>query len=138
MKTAIITTGAFANKAGQKGNFFGRTATGNVGGIFIKKEKMESIGITTDAQFKKPIYAIIAEELITPNDENGNPLAPVLRVSAMSVYKTEAELIEATVADNVLDTKIAIAQRKALEDALESAELTEQSVNAILSASSLF
>ena len=129
MKSTTILTGNFA-KSGT-GNFTGYNSANQQ--IFIHKAVIEKLGITKDADFKQPIYALIDTRLITPNDENGNALDPVERLQALSVYKTPEELISAKNAD----AKLAIMERQDLEETLSTANLTEQSVKAILT-SSLF
>ncbi len=132
MKSTTILSGNFAKSVGNKGNFTGYNAAGQQ--IFIAKPMIEALGIKKDADFTTPIFALIDERVITPNDENGQPMAAVARLQALSVYKTADALIAAKNADVVLE----IAERQAIETAVKSADLTEASVNAILSASSLF
>lgn len=132
MKSTTILSGNFSSGAGKKGNFTGYNSSGQQ--IFIHKTLMEKIGITTDVQFTQPIFALIDVRVITPQDENGNELAPVERLQAMSVYKTADDLISAKNSD----LKLAIMERQDVEATVSSAQLTEASVNAILSASSLF
>lgn len=132
MKSTTIVSGNFAKSANNKGNFTGYNASGQQ--IFIAKAMIEELGIKKDADFKDPIFALIDERLITPNDENGQPLPSVMRLQAICIRKTAEELIAVKNAD----AKLAIMERKDLEQTLESAELSEASVHAILSASSLF
>jgi hypothetical protein len=132
MKSTTIISGNFSAGKNSKGNFTGYNASGQQ--IFISKAMINNIGIVADKDFKTPIYALIGERIITPNDENGNPMPPVARLQAFSVYKTSAELIAAKTADLTLE----IEERKVIEDAVTSADLSEASVNALLSASSLF
>ena len=130
MKSTTILTGNFAKSAGNKGNFTGYNSAGDQ--IFIAKAMIEKLGIKKDADFTDPIYALIDERIITPNDANGQPMQPTARLQALSLYKTIAELVQAKNADAVL----AIEERKHLEAMVGSADLSEASVNAILSASS--
>jgi nitrogenase molybdenum-iron protein alpha/beta subunit len=132
MKSTTIISGNFAKSAGSKGNFTGYNTAKQQ--IFIPKAMIENLNIKKDADFKQPIYALIDERIITPWDENGQPLAPVVRLEALCIFATPEELITAKNAD----AKLAIMERQDLETTLSSANLTEASVNAILSASSLF
>ena len=130
MKSTTILTGNFAKTAGNKGNFTGYNSEGDQ--IFIAKAMIEKLGIKKDADFTDPIYALIAERIITPNDANGQPMQPTARLQALSLYKTVPELVQAKNADAVL----VIEERKHLEAMVGSADLSEASVHAILSASS--
>lgn len=130
MKLTTILSGNFA-KSGS-GNFTGYNSANQQ--IFIHKTVIEKLGIRKDADFKDPIYALIDVRVITPNDENGNPMEPVNRLQALSVYKTPEELILAKNAD----AKLAIMERQDLEETVTTANLSEASMHAILSASSLF
>jgi hypothetical protein len=137
MKSVSITTGNFATSEGNKGNF---TAYSKGQQVFIHKSMLASIGITTNDEFQKakPIYALIDEKTFNPVDENGNALEPFTRLQAMAIYKTEDEMIEAELADDKLEIRTMIKRAQLREEIVKSAELTEESVKAILSASSLF
>ncbi len=131
MKSTTIISGNFAKSAGNKGNFTGYNTARQQ--IFISKAMIETLGIKKDADFTQPIYALIEERMITPWDENGQPLAPVMRLEALCVFKTEQEVIKAKNAD----ARLAILERQDLEEAVNSANLSEASINALLNASSL-
>lgn len=130
MKSTTIISGNFAKSAGNKGNFTGYNSAKQQ--IFIPKAMIEALDIKKDADMKAPIYALIDERVITPWDENGQPLAPVLRLEALCIFKTAQELIAVKNAD----AKLAIMERQDLEETVASANLSEASVTAILSASS--
>lgn len=129
MKSTTIISGNFAKSERNKGNFTGYNSARQQ--IFIPKAMIEALGIKKDADFTQPIYALIAERTITPWDENDNPLPQVQRLEALCIFKTSAELIQAKTADLMLE----IEERKVIETAVQSAELTEESVKALLSAS---
>lgn len=131
MKSTTIIQGNFAK--GGKNNFTAYNAQKEQ--IFIKKELVATIGITSDATFK-PFYALIQTRIITPFDANGLPMAPTDRLEATSVFLTETELLQAELADYSLEIKKTVMKRQMLEDAVKSATLDESSVNAILTASS--
>lgn len=130
MKSTTIISGNFAKSANNKGNFTGYNSAKQQ--IFIPKAMIEALNIKKDADFKQPIFALIDERMITPWDENGQPLAPVMRLEALCIFATAKELIDAKTAD----AQLAIMERQVLEEAVTSANLTEESVRALLSASS--
>lgn len=132
MKSTTIISGNFAKSDNNKGNFTAYNSAKQQ--IFINKAVMESLGFKKDADLKFPLFALIDERMITPWDENGQPLQPVARLEALCIFKTAEELIAVKNAD----AKLAIMERQDLEATLESANLTEASVHAILAASSLF
>lgn len=136
MKTVAITTGNFATSEGNKGNF---TANSKGQQIFIHKNMLEGLGITTNEQFNqaKPLYALIDEKTFTPTDEDGKPMESFTRLQAVALYKTKDELIEADLADTELEVELQVRRRQFIEKTIKTAELTEASVQAILSASSL-
>ena len=130
MKSTTIIQGNFAKSAGNKGNFTGYNAIGEQ--IFIPKAMIEALGIKKDADFTTPIYALIDVKTYNSVDANNTPIGTFDRLTALSIYKTVAELVAVKNADAVL----AIEERKHLESVVSSADLSEASVNAILSASS--
>lgn len=126
MKTTKILSGKFANGEGQKGNFTGYNASGQR--VFIHKAQMEALGWKTDADVK-PFYALVDEKDIQTRDANGE-LTDVLvkRLQALSVFKTEAELVDAVNSD----AKIEIAVALDLKATATSAGLTDAQVNNLL------
>lgn len=126
MKTTKIVSGKFANGEGQKGNFTGYNAGGQR--IFIHKAQMEALGWSKDADVK-PFYALVDEKDIQTRDANGE-LTDVLvkRLQALSVFKTQEELIDAVNSD----AKIEIAVALDLKATATSAGLTDSQVNNLL------
>jgi hypothetical protein len=130
MKDLKIVGGTFS----KKGNFTASTAKGKK--VFVSGSLMKSIGITTDEEVK-PFYLIadnvMINQLEKEPDENGvqqpilnadgTPLQ-VPRFTALSVYKTKDELVEAYVEEATLDFDIA----KAIKEHATSAGLTEKQI----------
>lgn len=128
MKSTKILSGKFANGDGQKGNFTGYNSAGKR--IFIHKAQMESIGMKDDKDFK-PFFALVDEREIQTRDVNGD-LTDVLvkRLQALSVFKTQEELIDAVNAD----AKIEIAAALDLKATASTAGLTDAQLNSLLAA----
>jgi hypothetical protein len=128
MKSTKILSGKFANAEGQKGNFTGYNASGQR--IFIHKAQMDALGFTKDADVK-PFFALVDERDIQTRDANGE-LTDVLvkRLQALSVFKTQEDLVDAVNSD----AKIEIAAALDLKATATSAGLTDQQVNSLLSA----
>lgn len=126
MKSTKILSGKFANGEGQKGNFTGYNAAGQR--IFIHKAQMESLGWSKDADVK-PFFALVDEKDIQTRDANGE-LTDVLvkRLQALSVFKTQEELIDAVNSD----AKIEIAAALDLKSTATSAGLTDAQMNSLL------
>ena len=131
MKSTTIISGNFAKSQGNKGNFTARNSAKQQ--IFIHKASMEALGFKKDTDLTFPLFALIEERIITPWNENGQPMPPTMRLEALCVFKTMEELIAVKNAD----AKLAIMERQDLEATLASDNLSEASVNAILEASSL-
>lgn len=128
MKKTKIVAGNFSSGEGKKGNFSGYNASGQR--IFINKKQMEGLGITKDADVK-PFFAVIAEREIDTLDESGTATGVMVkRLQALSVFKTEAELIDAVNADNLLEVKA----KSALKEAATAANLGQKEVEALLAA----
>jgi hypothetical protein len=127
MKSTKILSGKFANAEGQKGNFTGYNAKGQR--IFIHKAQMDALGWTKDADVK-PFFALIDEKDIQTRDANGE-LTDVLvkRLQALSVFKTQEELIDAVNAD----AKIELAAAIDLKASATSAGLTDAQLSSLLS-----
>ena len=137
MNTTTIISGNFATSANNKGNFTAYNAKGTQ--IFIAKEMLAKIGITTNAEFEsaKPLYAITDTRTFDPIDANGQPLPSFTRLQVVNLFANEDDLINAEVADDSLAIKTAIKRRQLLELATKNSGLTEESISAILTASSL-
>ncbi len=126
MKSTKILSGKFANGEGQKGNFTGYNAKGQR--IFIHKAQMEALGWAKDADVQ-PFYALVDEKDIQTRDANGE-LTDVLvkRLQALSVFKTQEELVDALNAD----AKIEVAAALDLKATASSAGLTDTQLNSLL------
>ena len=129
MKATTIISGNFAKSAGNKGNFTGYNAVGEQ--IFISKAMIEKIGIKTDKDFVQ-FYALVDTKSYNSVDANNNPIGTFERLTALSIYKTSLELNTAKNADKLLD----IEGMQQLEEAVTSANLSEDSIRAIFQASS--
>jgi len=128
-KSTQILSGNFAKSEGNKGNFTGYNAKGEK--IFIHKALMEGLGIKADKDFK-PFYAVIGVREIATRDENGELTTTLVkRLQALSVFKTDVELINAVNSDAVLEIKA----KAALKTEATTAGLTESALNALMSAS---
>ncbi len=128
MKQTQILSGKFSTGANAKGNFTGYNSAGEK--IFIFKEQMATLGITTDVQANaQPFFALVATKEIPTRDENGELTTTMVnRLQATSVFKTRAEIIAAVNADALL----ALEAAGQLKAAATTAGLTESSLNAIL------
>jgi hypothetical protein len=91
---------------------------------------MDALGFTKDADVK-PFFALVDERDIQTRDANGE-LTDVLvkRLQALSVFKTQEDLVDAVNSD----AKIEIAAALDLKATATSAGLTDQQVNSLLSA----
>ena len=137
IRTATVTAGNFANKTGQSGNFNAKNSIGER--FFISKELMHSIGIKTDAEFKtaKRFYAIVGTDKVGVRDEMDKTKfvegVKNKRILALSVFKTEEEMLLA----KTEDMRTFIKERKLIEKEAYDAELSTESLRVIHSASSL-
>lgn len=131
MKKTKILSGNFSSGEGKKGNFSGYNTAGQR--IFINKKQMESLGFKTDADVK-PFFAVIdTKEIDTLDAEGAATGVMVKRLQALSVFKTEADLIAAVNADALLD----INATAALKVAATAAGLTDAQVTALATQSVL-
>ncbi len=129
MKNYAIQSGNFT----QNGNFSGYTAKGER--VFIHKNQMESSGWKTKEDVKFPFFAIGAIKQIGQLKEDGTPKTKedgsavlVDRLQAMSVYKDQASLVAAHVAEATLNVAIA----KEVATTAKASGLTEAQVNELL------
>lgn len=121
-----ITAGNFAKGDNNQGNFTGYNANGDK--IFISKTMLLGLKIETDADFN-PFYAVIDERDIPTRDEAGE-LTTIMtkRLQAISIFATEAELVEGVNADASID--IAVKADLALK--ATTAGLSEETIQALL------
>lgn len=128
-KSTQVISGNFSGE-GKKGNFTAYNVKGDK--IFIHKSMMERLGFKADKDVKFPFFAVIGEREINPFDENGQPTNVLTkRLQALSVFKTDKELIDAVNSDAVLEIKA----KAALKTEATAAGLTEASLNALMNAS---
>jgi hypothetical protein len=132
MKNYAIQSGSFTDN----GNFSAYTALGDR--VHIHKRQMESLKWTKIEDVKFPFFAIGAVKQIGQLDENSVPKVNadgtavlVDRLTAMSVFATKQELIDAHVDVATLGVEIA----SSIKAKATSAGLTEDAVNMLLSAS---
>jgi len=130
MKTVTIVSGNFATSENNQGNFTGYTSVGER--IFVNKQLMTNLGITENAHFKAPLFAVIAERQFDVLDENKQPTGKTFtRTQALSIFSKVEEISEAVNADFKMQVTIT-KDRKAIA---ESAELDDETVNKLISAS---
>lgn len=124
-----ISSGNFSKGDTSKGNFTGYNAKGEK--IFIHKAQMESLGFKKDADVKFPFFAVIGNRDIQTRDEEGNLTnTMVSRLQALSVFKTQNELVNAVNSD----AKLAIAAQADLASSAKASGLTDKMVEALLEA----
>jgi hypothetical protein len=126
MKTYTINNGAFTST----GNFSGYTAKGVR--VHFHKRQMESLGWSVDEDVTFPFFSIGDEKEITTRDKDGELTdITVMRLTALSAFKTKAEIVQAYADDALLDVEI----QQAVKTQATSAGLSETQVNALALAS---
>lgn len=128
-------TGMLADgKTPKKGNFVGWNSRGTQ--IHISKELLAEIGIKTDKDFadkaKGKLFANVETDILEVTDENNVVVGTRERVTAKLVSIEKDKLIETAMEDDLLN----IDYRETLEKKIGSATLSEESVRAVLNASS--
>lgn len=124
-----VVAGRFANAQGQQGNF---TANCGTFTFFIHKNLMNQLGFTKDEDIQFPFYAVLQERDIFPRDANGElSTVAVKRLQAVSIFKTEEEMLNAINASD----KLKIKAKLDLQKFASTAGLDTQTINALLSAS---
>ena len=132
MKNYVINNGAFT----ANGNFSGYTALGVR--VHLHKRQMEALEWTANEDVKFPFFCIADEKEIGSLDAQGNPVVDsagvevkTKRLTALSAFKTKAEITQAHADSSLLDIEIAQAIRTQATDA----GLSESAINALANAS---
>ena len=120
-------------KVSKNGNLTAYTATGKE--FFIGGELLKSaFDIKELSDLTYPFYAIMDTKEYTELDKDRKPVLDsegnekkFLRQTAVSVFKTKAELLEASIEDDV-HTEIAIEKKAHFTQKMKSANLTESAV----------
>lgn len=132
MKNYVINNGAFT----ANGNFSGYTALGVR--VHLHKRQMSALGWenTTDVQF--PFFCIAETKLIGSLDASGKPVVDANgtevkseRLTALSAFKTKAEITQAHADSRLLDVEIA----QAIQTQATSAGLSESAIATLANAS---
>jgi hypothetical protein len=144
MKVINIITGNF-NKNG-KGNFSGYDALG--ARHFVSKERMESFGIKTDAEFQAKatnggIWAISVLKTYNRMNEDGEPTDETFeRDTITALFQTKEDAINASIASKLVDIEaqaiVDTAMIKAKSDVIKSAQslgLNETQARELITAS---
>ena len=127
MRSTAITSGKFATGEGQKGNFTAYNSRREQ--IFIHKSVMAEQGWKEDKDVPKMFYALVDDKDIQTRDENGELTdKTVKRLTALSIFGTEADLINAVNSD----ARLEVAIKQDLKAIATSAGLTEASMKSLL------
>ena len=127
MRSTAITSGKFATGEGRQGNFTAYNSRREQ--IFVGKALMAEQGWKEDKDVPKMFYALIDETDIQTRDEDGNLTdKTVKRLTALSIFTSEEELIKAYNAD----ARLEVAIKQDLKAIATSAGLTEASMKSLL------
>lgn len=123
-----ILSGSFTSGEGKKGNFTAYNANGER--IFVHKNTMESLGLKKNEDVKFPFYAITDDKDIQTRDENGE-LSGVMvsRLQALSVFKTEDEMLDAFTSSE----RLAIKAKARVQSVAKDSGLAQSAIDALLS-----
>lgn len=125
MKNYVINNGAFT----AAGNFSGYTALGER--VHFFKRQMESLGWTSNEDVTFPFYAIATIKTINRVDANNEPTGETdERLTALSAFKTKAEILQAHADASLLDVEIA----QAVRTQASNAGLSDAQIDALSSA----
>lgn len=124
MKNLVINNGKFT----AAGNFSGYTALGER--IHIYARQMEALGWSADTDVVFPFYTIAQVKEIQQLDTDGNVIGTSDRLTALSVFKTRAEINQAHVESAVLDIEI----KKSISEEANKVGLDKASIEALLNA----
>jgi hypothetical protein len=132
MKNYVINNGAFT----ANGNFSGYTALGVR--VHLHKRQMESLEWTKNEDIKFPFFCIAETKLIGALDNAGKPVVDANgvetkseRLTALSAFKTKAEITQAHADSKLLDVEIA----QAIQTQATSAGLSESAIATLTNAS---
>jgi hypothetical protein len=126
MKNFTILSGKFTGKQ----NFSGYSSLGQR--VHIFGLQMLAIGVTTDADVKFPFYCVADNKTINEVDTLMKPTGITHeRLTALSVFKTKAELINAHVEAGLMEAEIA----SAIGVGATTLGLTKESIDKLVTAS---
>jgi len=122
MKNYVINNGSFT----AAGNFSGYTALGERVHIFGRQ--MESLGWTSLDEVSFPFYAIGDVKQIDNVDENGAVISSTDRLTALSVFKSKADIVSAHAESAFLDVEI----KKSIAEEAAKVGLSEAAIESLL------
>ena len=132
MKNYVINNGAFT----ANGNFSGYTALGIR--VHFHKRQMESLEWTKNEDVKFPFYCIADKKEIGSLNADGTPVVDKEgvevkseRLTALSAFKSKAEITQAHADSRLLDVEIA----QAIQTQATSAGLSESAIATLANAS---
>ena len=132
MKNYVINNGAFTTS----GNFSGYTALGVR--VHLHKRQMESLEWTKNEDVKFPFFCIAETKLIGSLNADGTPVVDKEgvevkseRLTALSAFKSKAEITQAHADSRLLDVEIA----QAIQTQATSAGLSESAIATLANAS---
>ena len=132
MKNYVINNGAFT----ANGNFSGYTALGVR--VHLHKRQMNALGWNTTEDVTLPFFCIAEEKQIGSLNANGEPVVDSNgveitspRLTALSAFKTKAEITQAHADSSLLDVEIA----QAIQTQAKASGLSESALSALANAS---
>jgi len=132
MKNYVINNGAFT----ANGNFSGYTALGVR--VHLHKRQMESLEWTKNEDVKFPFFCIAETKQIGSLDASGNPVVDANgveikseRLTALSAFKTKAEITQAHADASLLDVEIV----QAIQTQAKASGLSDTAISALANAS---
>ena len=125
MKNLVINNGTFS----AAGNFSGYNTLGTR--VHIYKRQMDALNWTSVEDIDFPFYCIADIKTVQSTDDAGNPVGEASeRLTALSVFKTKAEMTQAHVDNATLDMEI----KKSIADEAAKVGLDTVSIEALMNA----
>jgi hypothetical protein len=124
MKNYVINNGSFT----AAGNFSGYTALGERVHIFARQ--MESLGWSSVDEVGFPFYAIGDVKQIDNVDENGAILSSSSRLTALSVFKSKNDIVNAHAESAFLDVEI----KQSISQQAAKVGLSQSAIDSLLAA----
>jgi hypothetical protein len=132
MKNYVINNGAFT----ANGNFSGYTALGVR--VHLHKRQMNALGWESTADVAFPFFCIAETKLIGSLNADGTPVVDnngveikSERLTALSAFKTKAEITQAHADSSLLDIEI----QQAIQTQATSAGLSDKAIATLANAS---
>jgi hypothetical protein len=122
MKNYVINNGSFT----AAGNFSGYTALGERVHIFARQ--MESLGWSSVDEVGFPFYAIGDVKQIDNVDENGVVLSSSSRLTALSVFKSKTDIVNAHAESAFLDVEI----KQSISEQAAKVGLSQSAIDSLL------